>query len=98
MLRQHRLHQASQNSINSLNTAKRVTEKKQNVVGKLSILIGNNRKGDIVIREGDSLQRLAKNFVISYGLKKEFTSTIMSSLEQLVNNSQKQSQQELSIP
>ena len=98
MLRQHRLHQASQNSINSLNTAKRVTDKKQNVVGKLSILIGNNRKGDIVIREGDSLQRLAKNFVISYGLKKEFTNTIMSSLEQLVNNSQKQSQQELSIP
>ena len=68
-----------------------MTEKKQNIIGKLSILIGNNRKGDIVIREGDSLQRLAKNFVISYGLKKEFAHTIISSLEQLVNNSQKQS-------
>lgn len=67
-----------------------MTEKKQKIIGKLSILIGNNRKGDIVIREGDSLQRLAKNFVISYGLKKEFANTIISSLEQLVNNSQKQ--------
>ena len=54
-----------------------MTEKKQNIIGKLSILIGNNRKGDIVIREGDSLQRLAKNFVISYGLKKEFANTII---------------------
>jgi hypothetical protein len=56
-------------------------EEKRSVLGKLSILIGNNRKSDIIIREGDSLQRLAKNFVIAYGLKKEFTQTILSSLE-----------------
>jgi len=32
-------------------------EKKNNniIIGKLSIIVGANRKGDIVVREGDSL-------------------------------------------
>lgn len=67
-----------------MNTARRQTEKedkRNRVVGKLSVIIGNNRKGEIIIRNGDNLKSSAKNFVTSYGLKKEFVSTIVSSLE-----------------
>lgn len=54
------------------------------MIGKLSVLIGANRKGDIIVREGDVTTKLAKNFVASYGLKREFLSTIIASLDQLV--------------
>ncbi|TNV85388.1 hypothetical protein FGO68_gene11856 [Halteria grandinella] len=114
-LREKRLHMASQQSIDSLNTAKRQQikeEKRERILGRLSILLGNSKKGDILVREGDSLQQLAKNFVASYGLKREFIQSILSSLEQLVQNnkskplnkhamSQSQSsyeEQELNIP
>jgi hypothetical protein len=50
----------------------------------LSILIGSNKKGDILVREGDNLTTLAKNFVVSYGLKRDFIGSIVSSLEQLI--------------
>ncbi len=72
-----------------MNTAKRYTEKedkRHRIVGKLQVLIGNNRKGEIIIRDGDNLNTLAKSFVSSYGLKKEFITTIVGSLEQLVAN------------
>jgi hypothetical protein len=44
--------------MHSLNTAKRLVEKeekKNKIIGKLSIIVGANRKGDIVVREGDNL-------------------------------------------
>ena len=49
-----------------MNTAKRYSEKEDKrlrIVGKLQVLIGNNRKGEIIIREGDNLNSAAKNFV-----------------------------------
>jgi hypothetical protein len=67
-----------------MNTARRQTEKedkRNRVLGKLSVILGNNRKGEIIIRNGDNLKTSAKNFVTSYGLKKEFVPTIVSSLE-----------------
>ena len=75
-----------------MNTARRQSEKeekKSRIVGKLSVMLGNNKKGEIIIREGDILLQSAKNFVASYGLKREFVPTILSSLEQLVANNQK---------
>lgn len=41
-----------------LNTAKRLTEKEEKrtkIMGKLSVIVGNNKRGDIVIREGDNI-------------------------------------------
>jgi hypothetical protein len=66
--------------MHSLNTAKRLVEKedkKNKIIGKLSIIVGANRKGDIVVREGDNLQSLVKSFMASYGLKREVMPTIL---------------------
>ena len=84
MEREKRLSEAQRRSIQEMNTARRQTEKedkRNRVVGKLSVIIGNNRKGEIIIRNGDNLKTSAKSFVTSYGLKKEFVPTIVSSLE-----------------
>ena len=63
-----------------LNTGKRQVDKEikkeAKVIGNLSIIVGPNRKGDIVVREGDDLKSLVKNFVALYGLKKEVAPTI----------------------
>ena len=71
-----------------MNTDKRMAEKEHKkdarVIGNLSIIVGPNRRGDIVVREGDDLRTLVKNFIALYGLKKEVSSTIHESLVQLV--------------
>ena len=54
------------------------------MIGNLSIIVGPNRRGDIVVREGDDLRVLVKNFSALYGLKKEVSGTIHDSLVQLV--------------
>ena len=50
----------------------------------MSIIVGPNRRGDIIVREGDDLRVLVKNFIALYGLKKEVAQTIHGSLVQLV--------------
>ena len=71
-----------------MNTEKRQAEKEMKkesrVIGNLSIIVGPNRRGDIIVREGDDLKVLVKNFIALYGLKKEVTPTIHGSLVQLV--------------
>lgn len=65
---------AARKSVNEMNTAKRMYEKtelKGKVIGKLQVVIGANRKGEIVIREGDNLTQIAKGFSASYGLIKK---------------------------
>ena len=64
-------------------------KKEAKVIGNLSIIVGPNRRGDIVVREGDDLKQLVKNFVALYGLKKEVAPTIQASLQQLVDKNQK---------
>ena len=60
-----------------MNTDRRMAQKEQKkearVIGNLSIIVGPNRRGDIVVREGDDLRVLVKNFIALYGLKKEVT-------------------------
>ena len=77
--REKRLDQAAKNQM-QLNTGKRQVDKEikkdAKVIGNLSIIVGPNRKGDIVVREGDDLKSLVKNFVALYGLKKEVAPTI----------------------
>ena len=65
------------------------------MIGNLSIIVGPNRRGDIVVREGDDLRVLVKNFIALYGLKKEVAPTIHNSLVQLVqqNSSRLQNDQ-----
>lgn len=78
--RERRLEEAR--GMHVMNTAKRaegVLEKR--VLGRLKVLIGAKRSGEIVVREGDSVRALAKGFVAAYGLKKEFVEKIVESLE-----------------
>lgn len=42
--------------------------------------MGPNRRGDIIVRDGDDLRVLVKNFIALYGLKKEVAQTIHGSL------------------
>ena len=89
--RERRLLEAAKKSVSSMNTAKRVVEKeekKTKIIGKLSVIVGPNRRGDIVVREGDNLQILVRSFMASYGLKRELTPTIMQSLEVLIKNNE----------
>ncbi len=55
------------------------------MIGKLSIIVGNNKKGDIIVREGDDIYQLAKSFMASYSLKKDVLGTIIESIEKLIN-------------
>jgi hypothetical protein len=50
------------------------------------VVVAPNRKGDIVVREGQDLETLVKSFVISYGLKKDMHDIILESLEKVVKN------------
>ena len=54
-------------------------------MGNLSVIVGPNRKGDIVVREGDDLPTLVKNFIALYGLKKAVYNTIIEHLKQLIS-------------
>ena len=89
--REKRLDQAAKNQV-QMNTEKRMMEKEarkeSKIIGNLSIIVGPNRKGDIVIRQGDDLKLLVKNFIALYGLKKEVAPTILQSLTQLVQKNQ----------
>ena len=51
------------------------------------MIVAANRKGDIVVREGqeDKLEELVRSFVVSYGLRKEMVPVIHRSLQQLVD-------------
>ena len=60
--------------------AEKDKKKEARVIGNLSIIVGPNRRGDIVVREGDDLRTLVKNFIALYGLKKEVGPTIHNSL------------------
>lgn len=64
-------------------------EEKGKVIGKLSIIVGTNRKGDIVVREGDNIQALVKNFTVSYGLKRDVMPTIFQTLQQLIRKNER---------
>ena len=72
-----------------MNTERRQAEKNMKkeakVIGNLSIIVGPNRRGDIVVRDGDDLKTLVKNFVALYGLKRDVAPTILKSLQQLVD-------------
>jgi hypothetical protein len=69
----------------TMNTERRMAEKEMKreakVIGNLSIIVGPNRRGDIIIRQGDDLGLLVKNFIALYGLKKEVAPTILESLK-----------------
>ena len=94
--REKRLEQAAKNP-GTMNIEKRIAQKEQKkearVIGNLSIIVGPNRRGDIVVREGDDLRVLVKNFTALYGLKKEVAPTIHDSLVQLVQQNTYRTQQ-----
>ncbi|CDW86805.1 UNKNOWN [Stylonychia lemnae] len=93
--REKRLQEAASKSIQQMNTAKRYhvkEEKKQKVICKLSVIVGASKKGDIVAREGDNVQLLVKNFMQSYGLKRDLMPTIIQSLESLIKSNEQKKQ------
>ena len=87
LAREKKLDQAAKSQV-VLNTGRRMVEKdlkkEAKVIGNLSIIVGPNRRGDIVVREGDDLKLLVKNFVALHGLKRDVAPTVLMSLQQLV--------------
>ena len=59
---------------------KAIDKNKRRVLGNLSVIVGPNRRGDIVVREGDDLPTLVRNFIALYGLKKSVYSTVLDHL------------------
>ena len=57
------------------------------IIARLTVQVAPNRKGDIVVREGQELGPLVKNFLVCYGLKKDMHEVILGSLEKVVQNS-----------
>ena len=77
-----------------LNTSKRNDVKqsspsKKPIIARLSIIVAPNKRGDIIVRDGqedeNSLNLLVRNFVICYGLKKDMFSVILESLKNLLD-------------
>jgi hypothetical protein len=64
------------------------------IIAKLSIIVAPNKRGDIVVREGQenesSVVNLVKNFIVCYGLKKEMFKVIYSNLINLIKSNLKQ--------
>jgi hypothetical protein len=60
------------------------------VLARLSIIVAPNKKGDIIVREGQddhaSLRHLVENFIVCYGLKKEMFNIIFPSLINLIDS------------
>ena len=84
----------------NLSTQTRLVEKrnrKRGILGKLSILVGHNKRGDIIIREGDNPNLLVKNFMISYSLNKELFTTILGAVLQLILNATKKKTHKLEV-
>ena len=77
--------------------AEKEHKREARVIGNLSIIVGPNRRGDIVVRDGDDLRVLVKNFIALYGLKREVAPTIHESLIQLVQQNNFRTQQEQQI-
>lgn len=65
-----------------------VGEKK--VVAKLSIIVAPNKRGEIVIREGqedpETVALMIKNFIVCYGLKRDLFGVISQNLQALIQN------------
>ena len=64
------------------------------IVAKLQIIVGSNRKGEIIVRETQedeaSVSSLVKNFIVCYGLKKEMYPIIFSHLMDLIQQAKNQ--------
>ena len=57
--------------------AEKEAKKDAKVIGNLSIIVGPNRRGEIIIKQNDDLKLLVKNFIALYGLKKDVAPTIL---------------------
>ncbi len=68
----------------------KLRESRPKVLGRLSILIGNNRKGEIVIREGDYPESLVNSFIATYSLKQNIYPTIMDAVNKLIETARKE--------
>lgn len=49
----------------------RTQKPERKVLGSLSVVMGPGRKGQIVVREGDDINVIVRNFIQLYGLKKD---------------------------
>ena len=64
-------------------------ENKNRILGKLSVIIGKSRTGEIVIREGDDPLVLVNNFIKTFSLSKDHTQHFLEAIKNLIENSSK---------
>ena len=54
-----------------MHSAQRSQRSERRVLGSLSVVMGPGKKGQIVVREGDDIETVVRNFVQLYGLKRD---------------------------
>ena len=90
--REKRILQSNITNSSLMQTAQRsefgAARKEKPVLGNLSVVMGGGKRGNIVVRDGDDVKELVKNFIQLYGLKKDLFPTILGSLNNLLATNQ----------
>ena len=92
-MRERRLKQANKfmdqtniSSISKEHQCSKIQERK--ILAKLSVIVAPNRKGEIVVREGDEsdkkLKQIINNFIVCYALKSEMAPIIKQGILNLI--------------
>eukprot|EP00826_Nyctotherus_ovalis_P029583 TRINITY_DN2341_c0_g1_i1.p1 TRINITY_DN2341_c0_g1~~TRINITY_DN2341_c0_g1_i1.p1 ORF type:complete len:377 (-),score=98.86 TRINITY_DN2341_c0_g1_i1:154-1284(-) len=100
MHQEHHAKQVAKESIKEFNlwTNRRPAEREsRKVLGKLSVVIGKNRTGEIVVREGDDPLVLVENFITAFSLGREYKQYFLDTIEKLVSN-MSGGEKEISLP
>lgn len=89
MHQEHHAKQLAKESIKEFNlwTNRRPAEREsRKILGKLSVVIGKNRTGEIVVREGDDPSALVESFITAFSLGREYRQYFLDTIEKLVSN------------
>ena len=78
----------------SLEVDKRSQKKRKPIIGKLAVIIGSSKKGEITIREDDEPAALVRSFMHSYNLKRDQMPRILQSVRELIERSKALAAQE----
>lgn len=60
---------------------KQIKQKEHPVIGRVTVKLGPNRSGKIIVRQGDDPTTLARNFIHSYSLKQSDFEYLVDSIK-----------------
>jgi len=92
LVHEHHMKQLARDKMKEFNlrTDQRSIEREsKKIIGKLSVVVGKNRTGEIVIRQGDDPVVLVDNFITAFSLSRTYTQYFLDAIQNLINNSNK---------